>query len=361
MVSKKNCNFAPTVFFFTELLPLHSHFHFIKMNNLNLSATILTIPVFLFFSCSNDFQLTEGQSDIPVIYGMLSPGDTATYIRVERAFIDENTSALTLAKDISRLYFDNPIVRIQHIKTGKVYTLSRVDGNLDGYKRASGAFADAPNYLYKIRKTDLSLIAGDQYKLIISKNDGIVLSEALTAALVPLKNEDLTSPGPTASLSFINNLDFKFRWFGDENAVIHDVRFNFFIKEDKNGNISDKIITWNVVTNTDKTDFNVKGIAFYEFMQGAFTDKSPTIKRYFQNASLTITSGGKEIKDYIGIGQANLGITSSGEIPIYSNLSNGGLGIFSSTTSLTRSNIGLTNNTLDSLRNGVITKSLNFQ
>ncbi|MBL0026441.1 MAG: DUF4249 family protein [Saprospiraceae bacterium] len=172
------------------------------MNNLNLSATILTIPVFLFFSCSNDFQLTEGQSDIPVIYGMLSPGDTATYIRVERAFIDENTSALTLAKDISRLYFDNPIVRIQHIKTGKVYTLSRVDGNLDGYKRASGAFADAPNYLYKIRKTDLSLIAGDQYKLIISKNDGIVLSEALTAALVPLKNEDLTSPGPHCFIIF---------------------------------------------------------------------------------------------------------------------------------------------------------------
>jgi hypothetical protein len=312
-------------------------------------------------SCSNDFELTEPESEIPVVYGMLSPSDTAIYIRVERAFIDSKTSALTLAKDISKLYFNNLSVRIQQVTTGKEFTLQRVDGNSEGYKRSQGAFGDAPNYLYKIRKSDLTLIPGQQYKIKILKNDGFVLSEAMTTILNPLKNEDVTSPNPSALLSFQNNADFRVRWFGDNNAVIHNVKFTFFIKEEKDGKLSDKSVVWDVVTNTEKTDITFNGRSFYEFIQGALIDKNPGIKRYFQNASISITSGGKELKEYVTIGQANLGITSSGEIPRYTNLSNGALGIFSSATSITRNNIGLTPITLDSLRRGQITKSLNFQ
>ncbi len=331
------------------------------MKQFNLLIILFAFLLLVLTSCSNNIQLTEDESDIPVVYGTINPADTATYIRLERAFIDANTSALTLAKDISSLYFVNPIVKIRHVKSGKEFNLSRVDGNLEGYKREKGVFAEAPNYLYKIKKSELTFTPGEQYKLSISKNDGVLLSEATTTALTPLKNEDITSPGLSAALSFSNNLDFKFRWFGDENAVVHIVKFEFAIKEEKDGKFTDKNITWDVVTNTDKTEFSIKGRAFFEFMQGAFVEKSPAVKRYFQNASLSITSGSKEIKDYISIGQANLGITSSGEIPIYSNLSNGGLGIFYSSTSFIRNNIGISNITLDSLRNGAITKSLNFQ
>lgn len=327
---------------------------------------IFRLPVWLviifgFLSCSNEFELTEPESEIPVVYGMLSAGDTATYIRVERAFIDSKTSALTLAKDISKLYFNNISVKLQQLPGGKEFTLMRVDGNNEGYKRDQGTFADAPNYLYKIKRSELSFSPGQQYKLRILKNDGTILSEATTSVLTPLKNEDVTSPNPSALLSFQNNQDFRFRWFGDVAAVIHNVKLTFHLKEEKDGKLSDKSVVWNVVTNTEKTDLTVSGKSFYEFMQGAFTEKGPTIKRYFQNATLSITSGGKELKEYVTIGQANLGITSSGEIPRYSNLNNGALGIFSSTTTITRSNIGLTTITLDSLRNGVLTKSLNFQ
>jgi hypothetical protein len=312
-------------------------------------------------SCSNDFELTEEASDIPVVYGMLSSADTATYIRVEKAFIDNKTSALTLAKDISKLYFNDISVRIQQLSGGKEFTLQRVDGNSEGYKRSQGAFADAPNYLYKIRKSELTLQPGQQYKLKIVQNDGTLMSEAITTVINPLKNEDVTSPNPSALLSFQNNNDFRVRWFGDNSAVIHNVKFTFFIKEEKDGKISDKSVVWDIATNTEKTDLTFNGKSFYEFMQGSITDKSPAIKRYFQNASISIISGGKELKDYVAIGQANLGITSSGEIPRYTNLSNGALGIFSSTTNFTRNNIGLTASTLDSLRRGQITKSLNFQ
>ncbi|MFZ1560336.1 MAG: hypothetical protein WAT37_10455 [Saprospiraceae bacterium] len=323
-------------------------------------GVIFLLCVTTFLSCSNDFELTEGAVDTPIVYGMISVGDTATYIRVERAFVDENTSALVLSKDPAQLYYNDITVKIRHIKTSKDYTLKRVDGNLEGYQRDAGAFADAPNYLYKIKKSELNLIGKDQYKLIVSRNDGSVLTEATTTAIAPYANEDITNPGPTALLSFVNNLDYKLRWFGDAAAVIHDVRFIFYFKEEKGGQITDKSLSWTVIKNHDKNEYTFKGRAFYEFMQGAL-EKNPTTKRYFQNASIEVVSGAKEIKDYISIGQANLGITSSGEIPVYTNLSNDGQGIFSSKTGFIRSDIGLANVTLDSLRNGVITKSLNFQ
>jgi hypothetical protein len=323
--------------------------------------TVITM-LFLatFFSCSNDFELTEGDVDAPIVYGMISVGDTATYIRVERAFVDENTSALVLSKDPAQLYYNDITVTIRHLKTSKDYVLKRVDGNLEGYKRDAGAFADAPNYLYKIKKSELNFIGKDQYKLIVSRNDGTILTEATTTALTPYANEDITNPGPTALLSFVNNLDYKIRWFGDQAAVIHDVKFIFKIKEEKDGKITDKSLSWTVVRNHDKNEYTFKGRAFYEYMQGAL-EKKPTTKRYFQNASIEVVSGAKEIKDYISIGQANLGITSSGEIPVYTNLSNDSQGIFSSKTAFRRMDIGLANVTIDSLKNGVITKSLNFQ
>jgi hypothetical protein len=315
----------------------------------------------LVWSCSNTFELTEKSGDIPVVYGMLSPNDTAVYIRVERAFTDAKTSALVLAKDVKQLYFDNATVKIKHVKSNKEFSLVRVDGNLEGYVREKGAFADAPNYLYKIKKSELTIIPGDQYKLLVAKNDGTLLTEATTTAVSVLKNDDITSPGPSASLAFSNNLDFKFKWISDSYSFVHDVSFIIYFKEEKDGKLTDKNVLWRVVTNTDKSEFVIKGRAFYDFMAGALEEKNPAIKRYFQSASLVITSGGKEIKDYVSLGQANLGITSSGEIPIYTNMSLGGLGIFSSTSKTTRNNISLANITLDSLRHGSITKSLNFQ
>jgi len=60
-----------------------------------------------FSNCANDFELTTGATNKPVVYGFLSPTDTATYIRVEKAFVDENTSALELAQRPEELYYDD--------------------------------------------------------------------------------------------------------------------------------------------------------------------------------------------------------------------------------------------------------------
>ena len=44
-------------------------------------------------SCSNELDLVAPHKDIPVVYGILCPSDTAQYIRLERAFIDQSIPA----------------------------------------------------------------------------------------------------------------------------------------------------------------------------------------------------------------------------------------------------------------------------
>jgi hypothetical protein len=153
----------------------------------------------------------------------------------------------------------------------------------------------------------------------------------------------------------------------DDYTVLHDLLLTFNYREEKNGVFTNKAVSWEVVNNFVKKEkslpsntYQVPGRNFYSFLNGAIST-DPTVKRYFKDIDLTLTSGGTEILDYVSIGQANLGITSSGEIPTYTNMDKGGLGLLSSKVRLERKKMTLSISTLDSLRLGQITKLLNFQ
>jgi len=315
-------------------------------------------------SCSNDFEITEGVADIPVVYGLLSSSDTALYIRVEKAFVDENTSAITLAKDPENLYYKDIQVEISNGQ--KTFTLQRVDGNLEGYPRKAGAFASSPNYLYKIKQGAGFIIEGQKtYSLTIKKTDGSIIASAQAVALRPLANLDITNPNASALLSFGYNTDFTVGFRSSPLAYTHDISLVFEYTEEKNGTFSDKTIEWPLVSNYEENvndlviNYRIKGRAFYEFLKSNLT-ADPAVNRFMRRGSIKISSGGEDIAKYTSILKANTGITSSGEIPSYTNITNG-VGLFSSKTTFVRQNIGFANQTLDSLKNGTITKSLNFR
>ena len=132
----------------------------------------LLLPVFLiigFSNCSNDFELTTGDTNKPVVYGFLSPKDTATYIRVEKAFVSENTNALHLAQRPEELYYEDIDVTLS--SSGNTFTLTRVDGAAEGYPREEGVFLNAPNYLYKlVLPTGETYDGGEAFTLSINDN-----------------------------------------------------------------------------------------------------------------------------------------------------------------------------------------------
>ncbi|NNL93551.1 MAG: hypothetical protein HKO66_15020, partial [Saprospiraceae bacterium] len=74
-----------------------------------------------FISCDNELNVVEDFKDIPVVYGFISMSDTAQYIRVERAFIDETESALVLAQNPDSLYYLNASVTLINNDSGMAY------------------------------------------------------------------------------------------------------------------------------------------------------------------------------------------------------------------------------------------------
>ena len=95
------------------------------MKKLMVFVGVLTLMIS--YSCSNDFDLIEDFQDIPVVFGLLSQADSIHYIRVEKAFVDPNTSALEIAQIADSIYYESIGVSVEHEASGTVYQLDRVD------------------------------------------------------------------------------------------------------------------------------------------------------------------------------------------------------------------------------------------
>lgn len=307
-------------------------------------------------SCDNELDLVADKVEVPVVYGLIDQADTAQYIRVERIFVDEEISGNVIAQNPDSLYYEDITVKLIRASNGEEYILNRVDGNLEGHVREDGAFANAPNYLYKILTEDIPLSPNEIIELSI---EGVFEDKNITSSAVILEPPFLLNPPNDGLISFEGTKKVNIGWTPKGEAEIYTVVFYFNITETKGEISTDKRLEWIVSANTDKSNIEANGNDFYSFLSGAL-EKDELVRRSFNSIEFELISGNKSIEDYIRVGQANLGITSSGEIPVLSNLSDG-LGVFGTTHTHRRTGIMLTQPSRDSLLNGSITADLNFQ
>ncbi len=336
----------------------------------------------LWSSCSNDIDLIDTKKEIPVVYGLLSRQDTAHYIRIERAFADNKVSGLELAKNIDSLYYTDAIAQLVNVKTNKSYTLTKVDGNKEGYKRQTGIFVDSPNYLYKIKAKDIDLVEKETFKLVLKHKDGSLITEAQTVILPDMELREL----PPSIINAINGGEKRLNvqgsltlfWYSGSLDVskMYDIKILANITEyPKDGSPEQKInLEWTVAkgyvpikafeaTKIDGTKsfqitfFEKIEDGFYTFLAQNLSTK-PALRK-LENVRIRIDSGGKELYDYIDIGNVNLGITGTEVAPTYSNLKDG-YGIFSSRNHFISRPIQLSERSLDFLINSEITKNLGF-
>ncbi len=329
--------------------------------------------IILSFSCSNELDLTAGWKDIPIVYGLLSRQDTAHYIRIEKAFLDPTKSALDIAQIPDSLYYENLDVQVEYLKTGKNYNLTRVDGNLEGYPKKEGVFANAPNYLYKFKlDANEKLDEGETYRLKINRGDNkpIVYAEDVIVG-----DLEITFPQTITALKILYK-DFTVQWKSkfEDDARFFDLQlvFNFLensLHPDSVNIFVPRTIVWPVAKNiirdidgSKTTKYDLPGEGFYQFLDGALI-ADPGLKRFFTSIEFVVVGGGEQIFEYINIGQANTGITSSQVIPTYTNLSEG-FGVFSSINEVITDDPPFTSlhpQMRDSLNLGIYTADLNFQ
>jgi hypothetical protein len=341
------------------------------MKKIFLFIAVITIGIF-YPSCSNDIDLTSEWKDIPIVYGLISTSDTANYIRVEKAFIDNNIDARDLAQIPDSLYYENISVQLKSLDSNNpaTYDLVRVDGNMEGYVREEGIFADAPNYLYKLKLPPGELVGAQEYELVINRGDN---SELVTATEMLVDNVEITKPDndPTEADPIAwEQSGLNVKWRGSNGAQIFDVTLFLNIEEkDLSNPANDRIVTleWKIEENQPaeyandqvRMDTRLTKTDLFQYLNSRL-DVNPTVARKFLSFDLLVTGAGQALTDYINTGNANTGITSTQVIPTYTNLSEG-FGIFSSRNSQLQEGYTLSGPTIDSIQNNTLTKDLNFQ
>lgn len=328
----------------------------------------------LLASCSNEFDVAASWKEIPVAYAILSPKDTAHYIRVEKAFLDPVTNALEIARIADSLYYpaDAITVWLERTSTQTRVQLQRVDGVLEGIVRDTGIFATNPNWLYKYKPpTGAGLIAGEKYRLVIERKDG---KAPVTAETTLPKDFTFFKPNPAQIpplVNFFPNTPTDLEWRCDQYAVLFDVLATVrYREEDANGNTLQHVtLTWKVPGQITLDELGggglvrgkmpVSGVEFYRFLNQNVQPSTDKF-RYFEDMDIRLTGGGKEIKEYLVAANASAGITGAEIIPTYTNLSEG-YGIFSAKNTDVLTNIKVNAKTVDSMFYHPLTRDLNFK
>lgn len=332
----------------------------------------LLLPAFLLIqACSNDFDVTAPWKEIPAVYGILSPKDTAHYLRVEKAFLDPETNALEIAQIADSLYYpENAIdVYLVRVSTGQQIQLQRVDGNLEGYVRQGGVFATQPNWLYKTKET---LHEGETYRFRMTRTDG---KPDVTAETTLPATFNFQTPNPQqipARISFIRTSPTSIVWRTDVNGVYFrvDLRIRYREETPEGAVIRRDTLYWTPVYNTERSEtlvaggqykgeVKINGETFYNFLVENIPAANDRF-RYFDGIDITLTGGGKEIKEYQERASANAGLTGAEIIPVYTNLSEG-FGLFTGKNVTELTKIQVAPETVNAMNQQSPAKDLNFR
>lgn len=322
----------------------------------------------LLFSCSTDFDITADWQETAIVYGLLNPDDSLQYIRVEKVFLDENTSALQLAQISDSLYFQDSIkVTLRRANNGQVTELNLVNGNNIGSPKDSGDFAFDVNYLYQYGQP---IDINDTYELKVENlNTGNIYTSS-----APIVN-DLKINFPPEGVGFLLNLGAEsptnIQWRSAKNGKIYEMKARFYYSEWEATTPADRdtfFIDWPIflseVSSTtngnENMNYQLRGSEFYSLLSLRLSD-DPSLRRaaLSQTIKFIFTVGGEDLYNFINVNQAQTGITSLQSKPEFSNI-NGGLGIYSSRNSTETELYGLSQQALDSLSCGSKTTDLNF-
>ncbi len=326
---------------------------------------LLISAVIYFPACDNDFDLIDNWIEIPVVYGLLDKADTAHYVRVEKAFLDPETDAFQIAQIPDSIYYQNVSLELEEVTPGgttNTYALDLVDGALEGYPRDEGIFAQNPNYLYK---TKIPLNSENTYRIAINNDDTGNSIKASTPII-----EDITiftPPAPTVSTTFRlwnNLLPIRFSWSKDINASIFDLVVTInYLEKDGNGVVTPKSILWTVAKNLEVLDDNSVSVEDvpYETMLQIMANNIPADGkcRQFIDLDIEVVAGGEELRRYLEVNSANIGITGSIPLNTYSNIPEG-RGIFSTRTSERIEGIQITGELIDIMEEGETLAGRNF-
>lgn len=316
-------------------------------------------------SCRQDFDITSEYIEIPVVYGLLDREDTTHYVRIQRAFVDTNTSALTIAPIFDSIYYPDVLdVTITDDSTDKVFRLERVIGDTIGLPKDPGLFNNEANVLYRF---EAPLDIQRSYTLEVHHWEKGWTIQSQTTVVGPVVS---IVPNAQYVVNWKGELDelIGLAWRRAENAMVYDLQAYFDYWEYPKDNRQDSTlysipftILQASVANLIAPDFIITHSyaprVFYQEL-GAQIPFDTTVVRRAKQVRFVLSAGGEALGMWVANQQVQQGVTAGNNLDVYTNI-DGGTGLFSSRSTVTFYNaIGGT--LRDSLRLGQFTNTLGF-
>jgi len=331
---------------------------------------IALAAVALWVSCDNTLDVTAPFENVPIVYCTLNPDSDTQYVRVGRAYLGQEGPNGGSAHPDS-LYYPNLLARIQAFKeNGQLAWDKTLEVTYDTPKD-SGLFTSQGHRLYRLILpgfTSNSNRLDWDYKLILQKDSA---SPVLATAITPMVNSEsftLKKPTPIGiqRLNMTSTKGQEIEWNQARNARAYQGYIDFLYMEMPEHQQSDSTrhtvryrLPYQLGSTlnggaTSKTTLTYQ--EYYQFLAESLPIK-PGYIRFFRGFTLHLTAGTDDLATYISVTQPSNTILQ--DPPFYTNVQ-GGAGIFASTASLDRPNLGLADRSLDSLVFGKLTCSLRF-
>ena len=324
-------------------------------------SSLFAAAALLMSSCSEKFEVAAPYKDITLVYGFLDMGDTAHYIRIQKAFLDENKSAVSMAQSADSNFFNDINVRIERYRAFGTNTyvdsihLNRVDMTQEGYPKEAGTFFTAPNYAYKF--TD-ALNPQYIYRLkVVHKSTGAidsadapVIDLAVTAFKVPIIDDNMTNLAGMRFTSVLPSRHFDFggiyvptpgyNFKGESNPVRVAQAFIRFNWDDSD--INTKLRTPHsydmdagliaVNQSNNAFEYEISNNSLYAAISLGMGTAPANIVRLINRCDISVYLSTSDYADYRNalLIQGN-GLTGSEISPVYTNIKgNNVLGLFTS-------------------------------
>ena len=331
---------------------------------MKLKSLLFFCFAFLIFSgCDDTFVVNADWKDITIIYGLLNQNekDSVHYIKINKAFLNENTSAIEIARVADSLYYkDSLTVMLEEWegsnKRNTIYLYKIFENNKD-----SGIFAYPGQYLYRTPVTPLNI--NYLYKLVVRNPK---TGKEMTSQTTLVGNITPLYPPQNGTLPFKADNIYNMQWYTGRHAYFYDLTIDIKYIEYPKSNptlFTQKVIHWPIFSYRKTPDLNgmslmslsLLGSAFFDVM-GSNIPVDMNLNREFKGFDLIFSSGGQEIYYYISVNKPSVGIIQ--KKPEYSNIDNA-LGVFSSRNQNVI-HARLSSLTLDELQRNAKTLNLNF-
>ncbi len=339
--------------------------------------------------CSEDFEVAAPYKDVTVVYGILDPLDTAHYIRIEKAFLDENKSAIDMSKVPDSSYYKDLTVILKEYKDSKGSSLSQfiklkqVDLNTEGYVKDQPlndqGFFQAPNKAYKFTNQDIVLNPYLSYRLFITNN---VTGNVDSTDLIGVVNPDSTRGQNRFYINSFTKSGYTIDF--EKTAVNHPtytligsvplnakfiegvIRFHYEEKNISTNNISRKYVDYKFARDANVSSqftLEVENKNIYAYLADAIGTAPSNVERYMDSCDIYVYAGDNYLYTYEQVNLAQSGGITADQIkPYYTNIRGANtLGLLASRTFRLYTNAGIGQPTIDSLKANPVTAGLNIK